>query len=203
MVLMAFSAKAMNNMARILLDYLIFWFPRSHNKRYSQERTMVINDMAWKIFFTVTLCLALPVIGHADWQYTRWGMTAKEVRVAATGKAVEDLDSGHNTDTSAALLKAPFASGKFVFAAIFLFDKTSRRLNAVQLDLSNPTICNDLLGSLRDKYGKPETENMDQIFSLVTWRDVKNNNGVSWVKVGERSCWIQYHPLVSPNSSNL
>ena len=68
----------------------------------------------------------LPTSALADWQYTRWGMSPKEVIAASKGAATEttlDQRKGGGTKGTEALLQAPYTSGKFQFRAMFNFSK--------------------------------------------------------------------------------
>lgn len=69
-----------------------------------------------RLVLAVSLCVAL--IGsqaHADWQYTRWGMTEAQIKAASKGQMVA-CDSEcrkHSSDNLSAKLQANYSAGEF------------------------------------------------------------------------------------------
>lgn len=53
--------------------------------------------------------------------------------------------------------------------AYFQFDQRTGKLSSVDLELQDPQLGFDLLGSLRQKYGKPRSEKESQTMNFVVW----------------------------------
>src|SRR5262249_42904803 len=97
------------------------------------------------------------------------------------------------------LAAAPYESSGFSFTARFMFSPDDRRLTGVDLDIANSN-CADLEGTLRSRYGEPESEQNTFVHSLFTWRDVTDGNQVSLLRLGTRLapdyCSLRYRPLL-------
>jgi len=164
-----------------------------------QERTVGVSMM----YVSAFLLSLSPAALWADWQYTRWGMKPEEV-IQASGKIaiVEPNTTAHSTETATALLTAPYTTGRFNFDVKFLFNKKTSLLARVYLSLLDPNLCAELHGALYSRYGKPESQN-SAIMESSNWRDVQNNNGIALIKIGNRSCSVQYWPLIDKEKSGL
>lgn len=145
-------------------------------------------------------------VARADWQYTKWGMKPDEVVAASGGKAVRTTSEEKKAHSSPdakdePLLKAPYQSGRYQFIAFFHFDKKKGRLTSVDLELQNPELGYDLLGSLRQKYGKPLSEQEDKYLNLVVWH--QKTDQVSYVGVVSKSFSVSYQPLHTKDNEGL
>ncbi len=88
------------------------------------------------ISIIAVLLIAQAPEAHADWQYTRWGMTPQQVIDASGGQAVKnDNVSGDSADDAQGLLQAYYSMGTYKFMVVFLFDRSSGVLTMVQLKL--------------------------------------------------------------------
>ena len=66
------------------------------------------------ISIIAVLLIAQAPEAHADWQYTRWGMTPQQVIDASGGRAVKnDNVSGDSTDDAQGLLQAYYSMGTY------------------------------------------------------------------------------------------
>jgi hypothetical protein len=145
-------------------------------------------------------------VAQADWQYTRWGMRPEEVVAASGGKAEkttaeEKVAMSSQDAKDEPLLKAPYQSGRYQFIAFFHFDKKSGRLSSVNLELQNTEFGRELLGSLRQKYGKPDSDREDQYLNLVVWR--KNGDQTSYIGIVGKSFSVHYQPLNTKDNEGL
>jgi hypothetical protein len=113
--------------------------------------------------FGFFLWAAVPA--HADWQYTKWGMSPEQVVAASHGSAMITTPSPKDTKSPERL--AVMASGiyvieKFEFLSSFYFEKKERKLERIQLTYDfakgRPPI-SELLQALQEKYGpwSPDT----------------------------------------------
>src|SRR5215472_17354015 len=105
----------------------------------------------------VAIIVAGPLDAHADWQYTRWGMTPEQVMAASAGqlKACDEACKGQDTNIQIARFLGPYQSGLFKFTAYMLFDRRSNTLAQVTLGLNQPNDAGALIGALRLEYGEP------------------------------------------------
>ena len=159
---------------------------------------------------TLSLCVALlslafSVDATANWQYTRWGMTQKQVQ-ATSGKPTP-LTPDEQTFNSAAnsyevaLLQAPYSSGQYQFNAIFYFDRSKGTLTGVKLNLINIDRAGELMGSLRKKYGTPSSEKRDAFLPYAIW--FSGGDQISYLAIGDKSVSIRYTPRNSADNAGL
>lgn len=133
----------------------------------------------------------------ADWQYTRWGMTPKQVVVASKGAARQNENVVADTGThrnERALLAAPFSAGRLSFQAQFFFDNAQQKLVKVRLILAGGADCSDVRAELMNLYGQPLSQAAGVV---VRWRDTKRRNTVTLANWGAGGCNLEYEPLDS------
>jgi len=154
--------------------------------------------------FTAFLVVFLPLPVLADWQYTRWGMTPKEV-IEASGQTTAKIPNPKKYSSKAAnaLLSAPFTTGRFKFVVRFLFDKKLSRLVGVHLTVLDPKLCPNLEEAMFSKYGKPDAENKTSFAAFSTWRVKEQNNSIAILTIGNNHCKLQYSPLIDKESEGL
>jgi hypothetical protein len=127
--------------------------------------------------FRILACLFLACpLAHADWQYTKWGMTMAEVQEAAS-KAGAPLEVVKDAAArkQGFRFKGAHKAGKFLFKTRFLADENDR-LEIVQLVLVSRADCGDLRAELDALYGKPTTDEG----RAAEWWDQKSGNRVLW-----------------------
>jgi len=155
------------------------------------------------ILVFVGACCILSRPAFSDWQYTRWGMTPKEVIAASKGAARETTASeragGHTADTEALLLAA-YRSGKFQFQATFNFGKDTLKLASVTLRLLDPSLTADLIGNLRARYGEPTSVGGTALMKLTVWRGKADQ--VSLIEIGDMVD-LQYRPNLTADNQGL
>jgi hypothetical protein len=128
--------------------------------------------------------LAIAAPAHADWQWTRWGMTPEQVIAASDGKAVYNA-KGMLT------LSQPMTVQSCSFQVYFEFDE-SKTLAAVALD-SDADCYSDLVVALTSIYGPPVSfDDNSRIFG-----DLTKGNRISIIGIYGGTT-IKYRPL--PNN---
>lgn len=155
------------------------------------------------LFLAVSATCLWPLGASASWQYTKWGMTPKQVQTAsknaATEASQEDI-AGHRANDGSIVpkLTAPYSTGTFSFKALFGFDPNDKLIN-VELDLvdGNP---HELIGALRNKYGKPVSEPTDS--TMRTWMWNTSQDKVTALMIGEHLS-LYYSPLHDTNEHGL
>lgn len=150
----------------------------------------------------VSLVVGFSAEALADWQYTKWGMTAEEVIAASGGKARKFTDTGQDTDTERLQAITPYRTGDFAFEAGFMFSRKDGRLRSVRLKL----VEGDgllLSAALVNRYGKPVSESKTAFTQHARWLDKENNNTVVWFVIGADYFTVQYSPLIGESEKGL
>ena len=146
------------------------------------------------------LMLGVPATAHADWQNTSWGMTPEQVKTAVPGArdATPDEQRKHGpSDSVASLVVAPYGSGALQMKAYFNF---SAGLSLVTLDLDQPENCDDLLTTLKLRYGNPLSEQIRNGVGTAIWLTKVDQVSLAWLgpQWGSVICSIRYQPLQNP-----
>ena len=141
----------------------------------------------------------------ADWQYTKWGMTAKEV-IAASGKKVfPELNPAMDKGDSKVKLRGTHLSESpfehFQFDASFHFDSTEK-LQDVVLELKDSEKCPSLGVAMLTIYGPAQVEDRSSVSLLRTWWDRLNDNHVTYLRIGSK-CSLTYKEMVKPGAKGL
>lgn len=132
-------------------------------------------------------------IAHADWQYTKWGMTPEQVITASKGAAsMRDFDQGLGSQFPVTKeLQADYASGRHTFTVKFNFENGG--LKGVSLYRKSPETCYELRQDLEAVYGKPWQKSDDRFSSMWTWLDREKNNTIVLIEI--KSCLLNYSSL--------
>lgn len=141
------------------------------------------------VFSIIGIIWAIPA--QAAWQYTKWGMTATQVTKASRNTTFVGPNSQGNS-----ALQASYSSGKFKFTAEFSFEGGGLSEVSLLLLAGNP---NELIGSLRSKYGEPENETPGFIHA---WRWRTKSDTVSVMMTNEKTM-VFYTPAVGLNEKGL
>ncbi|TAJ91961.1 hypothetical protein EPO44_14190 [bacterium] len=147
------------------------------------------------ISVVVAMIAAQP--SHADWQYTKWGMTSDEVVTASEGKAKPGKDPR--------FLEAEHSSGRYAFKVSFTFSTSQKRLESVTLyllDISNSN-CGHLAGALFLKYGVPASDDNNKLHRLAIWRVPSSPTQISFWAIPNGSCTLTYMAMVNENNEGL
>lgn len=146
-----------------------------------------------------TAVLALPASGNAHWQYTRWHMSPAEVVKAAKNQTKPAANSrGRSTIHSRNLLDSTYQFDRFIFDVHFLFNPQDK-LTSVSLALVNSADCYALKRQLSDTYG-PSTGTNSGLMDMAKWWDRKNGNVLMLLRIGEKSCNLEYSEFAEGGS---
>jgi hypothetical protein len=161
--------------------------------------------MTMRLIVPALLLLSATAPAAADWQYTKWGMSVDQVQKASKG--ILQRCSGASVCTersvtnSAAQLYGGYTTGQFNFSAYPMFNRQTSRLDAVTLELSDPTMAGALGAALRAKYGEPVNASRGSIMSTSTWRD--RTDEITLMAIGERSVTLRYSPRITASNAGL
>ena len=159
----------------------------------------------WKTAVIVVL-VALATVGsaHADWEFTRWGMSPQEVAAASKGAAPMSAgEPGMRIEGYAIGNVGTYRHDGYEFRSVFYYRDGALRLIKLELQ-SGDRGCRGLESDLRKKYGEPISEDHTPPMDIWTWRDAKNNDHISLLNlVG--LCSLQYRPLedVEPGQGDV
>lgn len=134
--------------------------------------------------------MCLPRVSHADWQYTRWGMSPEDVMAASAGIARANDDRGKDaTGVFRALLKADYDALGHEFTAYFGFDANNQLVH-IGLEPNDPSQCGAIRADMLSTYGPPEHT---AAWDLMKWWHEPTGNLVLWAVYG--TCSLSYSPL--------
>jgi hypothetical protein len=156
-----------------------------------------------RVLFVLLFCF-ISWGATADWQYTKWGMSADEVLAASKGKLKNCTPAackGKNTDSATPRHIGRYQSGEFQFTVVTLFNNKSGKLVTVSLELNDPTQWASLVGALRGRYGEPASSSKTQIMSLWVWRE--KNDQISVIAIGQDHVTLSYSPRLTDSNKGL
>lgn len=124
--------------------------------------------------------LALGSSAHADWQFTRWGMTVEEVAASAGGRTLRysapQVKAKSTFKGSSCRLYIPdYTIGELSFEAKFCFN-AEEKLASIQLD-TRPDAFYALSRALASQFGSPVQEERGSMPS-ITYRDDDKGNTI-------------------------
>lgn len=159
------------------------------------ERRIMSQRCNIGLIATIAL-ITLPA--HADWQYTRWGMTPAEVKAADSSVVINELPA---SPKYANRMQAPYAVSGVSFRANFLFERDTNKLSVVRLDVISGQDCPKLEAILRRTYGAPDSIDAGHVenYRTMTWRDRSHFNEVDLTD-GTTACSVTYNPLLAPGA---
>lgn len=150
-----------------------------------------------------SICLTVfATPAHADWQFTKWGMTAKAVSAAANGRAIQTGPDERSDRGGMPLLKMPYHAGGADFEAFFVFDERERLVSVILDPVDMERACLALPPKLKSQYGKPENEGVSAGMLDITWRDKRSKNYVRFSGMSGY-CVLSYQPLQQADSKGL
>lgn len=141
---------------------------------------------------------------YADWQFTRWGMTAEQV-AAASGGTVTVGPGDPKEEYAGAKIGAlgTYVSGEYKFRAVFYF--TDRKLVDVRLRMLSEQPHDDgykLKNSLDGIYGKTFSQSTG-LLSIFTYHDDSKNNRIDLVMIANTMTTLEYRPLRDSSAAGL
>jgi hypothetical protein len=138
---------------------------------------------------------------RADWQYTRWGMTADQLQSASKAKLRKcspPVCRAHKTNTSEAQLYGEFDSGIFNFTVFALFELWSGRLSSIELTLWDAGQTDALVRAFLTEYGEPERSSNGAIMESYVWRTSTDQITLLAVHDHRASTTVTYRPGSAP-----
>jgi hypothetical protein len=171
--------------------------------------------------FTIALAIFLSFastsITHADWQYTRWGMSIDDLLAAGSGAVTRTTPTEAKKQRMGNGLAEPVAKAKyrtkdFAFDAYFFLKHN--RLAGIRL-IANPEQLIFIKTQLEQVYGKPFESSSSKVLPTCElhssrWRDdvAKNVIMLSGISCYPRnksldSAAILYEPTLTKGSSGL
>lgn len=140
--------------------------------------------------------LTLPTAAHADWSFTRWGMSPDQVIKAAKGKA-QPMAGGPGDrvmDMDPRATGGPFSFEGRAYMANFYFDLDGGRgLRVVRLNLLDQGQCDALGAELEKRYGASKNQYHGE------WTDPATGDGVflskSYKVMPGMACYVSYTRL--------
>lgn len=142
------------------------------------------------------LMLVMAGTARADWQYTRWGMTADEAYNAANGAAERVVTVDKNKDGTLSLITARYEGNGIPFSAVFKFDDPNKRLVEVDLLPRNMDACYDIGKSLTATYGPAQNASAMTAGRTKQWWDREHNNLIAFAEIGSL-CFLNYTPITA------
>lgn len=159
-----------------------------------------------RAILATTFLISLVPPAAADWQYTKWGMTADQVVAASKGqmKRCSAVCDKQTTANSTALLYGAYQSGDLPFTAFAFFDNQTKKLVHVTLRLDDPAKGNEMIGALRAKYGEPASESRTQVLYLMVWRPAGDQIDVTRIGFGgDYTYSLGYRPRATSSNKGL
>jgi hypothetical protein len=154
----------------------------------------------------------MPTAAQADWQYTKWGMTAEQALRAAGGQlrtpTIQERGARAAGDRQPELV-GQHATSSFRFTVALFFGATPRSgLDLVVLmseDRSRKQT-GAIIESLRGLYGEPVQASVTRLAKTYRWRDERANNSIEvydyWF-ADNQGMQINYKPLRSGAEKGL
>lgn len=144
-------------------------------------------------------------IAHADWQYTRWGMTVEQVATASNGAmrpCTPNVCDGPSSAENKARLFGHYSSGQFEFTAFSLFDGNGR-LARIYLRLEDPTKRWLLQDALSAKYGSHASKSIG-FMTINYWQPADDRIEMRAIGDGEAALVnVQYFPRIDTSNKGL
>jgi len=141
------------------------------------------------------VALAAPAVAHADWEWTRWGMTVDGV-VAGSAGAVSRVEGRPGQRVHDYDLKAAGEITRYGIRlnAQFYFEPSGGSLKVIRLSVIDFADCDRLKQAVRRELGAPDAPG-----SFLEWRNDGRGNyvGVTGVKIGQTDgiCFVRYRPV--------
>lgn len=151
----------------------------------------------------IAIAIGSASTAHAGWQSTQWGMTRDQVRKVMPIRLT--AIRGRNPSFSSPDLVGRYSSAAFEFEAWLQFSKRGG-LAYVDLRLSPPNGCAEVLASMKARYGKPRRPVASE--QIYEWTDRANRNQVALVELDDKHyaptlCSISYSPLAIDQAGGL
>ena len=148
----------------------------------------------------VFLFVFVKTSARADWQYTKWAMTAEQAITAAGGKLRPTTASErqhHSRYGQEPGLTGDYVGGDFSFSVDLFFGPAGLRM--VSLDLKDGSQTQLLANSLQARYGSPQEDKSQG--SVVVWRSIRpSERNTVQLTAASFGTFIIYGPLAGDGS---
>ncbi len=135
---------------------------------------------------------------HADWQYTKWGMTPDQVIEASKGQAEQIKPLTREYRQRGKWVRSFHKFRDWTFDVVFRFDVNSSGLNMIKLRLKDKKRCDSLVSALKIEHEDSITKVISGGWRMLSWNDRKSNLQLRYIegRVGgvPVSCGIEYTP---------
>jgi len=153
-----------------------------------------------KVYLVATCLAVIAAPAHAQWQWTKWGMTPTQVIAAGKGQARAAEGDKSSQGDATRDVAGEYSVGHRTFKVSFWFDAGG--LEKVTLSPIGEHRCLDLRRDLLAKYGEP-VERSPRSVERLMWADKVSGNRVVIIIDGDNFCELQYAPLVSRAAAGL
>ena len=135
---------------------------------------------------------------HADWQYTKWGMTPDQIIEASKGQAERIKPLTREYRLRGKWVRSSHEFNDLAFDVVFRFDVNSSGLNMIKLRLKDKNRCDSLVSALKAKHQKSIAKVISSGWSMLSWNDKKSNLRLRYFEGRidglPISCGIDYTP---------
>jgi hypothetical protein len=157
------------------------------------------KPMKW-LLFAMTALIAIPA--HADWQFTRWGMTPDQVVAASKGAArLATEEEAARFDGPRQKQRRTLAVGSHTAAGIALsvrFVFENNRLVLVSTGVTRPEDAEPLRQAMLMRYGQPAFVSRVSVLTQLGWSDRDRGNKVELIQTNSgNGSSVNYSPLSS------
>jgi hypothetical protein len=178
---------------------------RCLNASYASD---VYQGKTMKRYIMLALAIAAVPTAHADWQFTRWGMTPSEVVEAGKGTVTtvpEDQVSGRSFRTLRCTLEQTYKAGDMELRASMCFD-SSGKLTKVSVEPTEKggAQCGILETELTRKYGTNYATENDSVSHNLHWQDESRTTDILlYESLITRTCHINYDAVSNSMTKGL
>jgi hypothetical protein len=145
---------------------------------------------------------------RADWEYTHWAQTPKQLMLASNGNVSRNKLKQHSPHAGelgsptalSAPLYAQYKIADFQFVVYFSFEEKEGTLNLIELALLDHKKCPELKEFVFTQFGVPLSEKDMNGLTSYSWRDQENRNIVTFSHMF--NCYIRYTPIPIANAAN-
>jgi hypothetical protein len=160
-----------------------------------------------RYLFASVVAAVVPTV-HADWQFTRWGMTSAEVSSAGNGSVTaipDDKISGRSFPTLRCTLEQDYQAGDMQLNATLCFDSAGKLTKvSVKPKEDVPGRCAVLENELIRKYGTNYVTENSSVSHTLRWQDESRSTDILiYQSKILHNCWINYDAIRNSVSNGL
>jgi hypothetical protein len=169
---------------------------------------MSIRGKTMNRYVLLAFAAAIVPTAHADWQFTRWGMTQAEVTAAGKGMVVpipEDQIKGRSFRTLRCSLEQVYQAGDVKLRASMCFD-SSGKLTKVSVEPaeSGGIQCGTLENELTRKYGTNFATENSSVSHSLRWQDeARTTDILLYESLITHDCHINYDSVSNSVTKGL